>query len=85
MYPPEFTPTALSDTIANSVSSFFVITSSLAALKAAKALAQQKAALLDNPPPAGTLPSARISISTALYSPYFSRSKPAAPFKPALK
>src|ERR1700761_7353716 len=70
-YPPEFTPTERSETMASSVSSFLPILSSPFAFRTARALAHTKAALLDNPPPAGTVPSAKISILTGVYFPCF--------------
>jgi len=54
----------------------------------ANALAQVKAALLDSPPPSGTVPSTRISIPIDVNLPpalFFFSSKPEAPLRPDRK
>ena len=85
-HPPELTPTALSDTIATSVNFVLSTASSPLAFITASALVQTNAALLDNPPPLGTVPSTSTSMPTETKSwPFFSCSNFDAPLMPALK
>src|SRR3569833_1782101 len=85
-YPPEFTPTARSLTMASSVSSVLSTDCSPLATKTLNALVLVKAALELSPPPAGPVPSIRTCMLLHLKSPpcFFRRSSNA-PRSPLLK
>lgn len=83
--PPELTPTARSDTIASSQSSFLLMFSSPFAASTANALVHTTDAELDRPPPLGTVPSHTMSMPTDVNFPRFFCSSSDTPLRPDLK